>query len=158
MSSNGSVGGSSVASMERMVIKRYDEEDVDGEDGEVTKHTGYFQYNPLIERFCWSCCINEDRNARGCIDDQSVGVLSALAEKPHAFYKPSTKKGRYWKDGLFVVFFVFFFLLTQSVSYIVFIVLSTPHSFFSDHSIFNSITLFFFSFSQELLRNPTSSH
>ena len=95
VSSSSSVsGGGSVASEEKMEIRKYGGEDEDEDDDRpCLKHTGLFGFNRITYEFCWSCCLNPNKDAHGCIDDQSVGVLSALAVKPSNFYKPNSTPG-----------------------------------------------------------------
>lgn len=84
ISCNGSVGS---MMDERMVIEKFDE---DAPDEWNKKHTGKFEFNKATELFCWSCCLHENYKGPGCIDDQSVGILDGMTERPHYIMRPHT--------------------------------------------------------------------
>ena len=84
VSSNGSVGS---MMEERMVIEKFNEE---APEEWNKKHTGSFEFNKATELFCWSCCLHEDYKGPGCIDDQSVGVIDGMTERPSHIMRPHT--------------------------------------------------------------------
>ena len=84
MSSNGSLGS---MIEDRMVIEKFDE---DAPEEWNKKHTGKFGFNHAIESFCWSCCLCENYRGPGCIDDQSVGILEGMTERPAHIMRPHT--------------------------------------------------------------------
>ncbi len=54
----------------------------------IKKHSGSLQFLPQSGRIVWSCCMMEEDEADGCLDDQSIGVKSTLIVKPSKVYKP----------------------------------------------------------------------
>lgn len=91
-SSVNSTGGlSSAASMKlQSVIGEEDDETVQPSPTGYRnkKHSGVFSYCFQTQRFCWSCCISEEKGGEGCMDDQSIGVLSSIGNTP---FDTSTK-------------------------------------------------------------------
>ena len=54
------------------------------------KHTGHFGFNTTTETFCWSCCLCEGYEGPGCIDEQSVGLLGTITNRPEHVMRPYT--------------------------------------------------------------------
>ena len=54
------------------------------------KHSGIYAYNEHKQQFAWSCCLEENWDSFGCIDEQSIGMRSALIFKDEEIYKPWT--------------------------------------------------------------------
>ena len=54
------------------------------------KHSGTLKFLPQSGHIVWSCCMMQDDEADGCLDDQSIGVKSTLVMRRSDSYRPYT--------------------------------------------------------------------